>query len=61
MNRAEHCKNPWNGKCRNTDIEVFILYKDNKLPICSVAGAKYPKATLSGASPQTLSGNRLGA
>jgi len=28
MSRAEHCRNPWNGKCRNTDIEVFIVYKE---------------------------------
>jgi hypothetical protein len=34
MSRAEHCKNPWNGKCRNTDIEVFILYNGDRLPIC---------------------------
>jgi len=34
MNRAEHCKNPWNGKCKNTDIEVLILYKGDRLPIC---------------------------
>jgi len=34
MNGVEHCKNPWNGKCRNTDIEVFIVYKGDRLPIC---------------------------
>lgn len=30
----ERCKNPWNGKCKNTDIEVYILYKGSRLPIC---------------------------
>jgi hypothetical protein len=34
MSKAEHCRNPWNGKCRNTDIEVFIVYKGDRLPIC---------------------------
>ena len=33
MSRAEHCRNPWNGRCRNTDIEVFIVYKGDRLPI----------------------------
>ena len=29
------CLNPWNGSlCLNTDIEVYILYKDERLPIC---------------------------
>ena len=31
---AESCKNPWNGKCSNTNIEVYIQYKDQVLPIC---------------------------
>jgi len=31
---AESCKNPWNGKCNNTNIEVYIQYKDQVLPIC---------------------------
>jgi hypothetical protein len=30
----ENCKNPWNGKCRNTDIEVYIYYRNKRLPIC---------------------------
>ncbi len=34
MSRAERCKNPWNGSCRNTDIELYILYKGSRLPIC---------------------------
>jgi len=31
---VENCKNPWNGECKNTDIEVYIYYKDKRLPIC---------------------------
>jgi hypothetical protein len=34
MSRIEHCRNPWNGKCRNMDVEVFIVYKGDRLPIC---------------------------
>jgi len=29
-----HCRNPWNGSCRNTDIEVSIYYRNEVLPIC---------------------------
>jgi len=32
--RVEHCRNPWNGQCRNTDIEVYIMYRGKRLPIC---------------------------
>lgn len=28
------CRNPWNGRCRNADIEVSIYYKNELLPIC---------------------------
>ncbi len=28
------CRNPWNGRCRNSDIEVSIYYKNELLPIC---------------------------
>jgi len=31
---AEHCKNPWNGECKNTDIEVYIYHKGERQPIC---------------------------
>ncbi|MDH5462156.1 MAG: hypothetical protein OEZ29_06850 [Candidatus Bathyarchaeota archaeon] len=31
---AEHCRNPWNGKCKNTDIQLYIYYKGRQLPIC---------------------------
>ncbi len=31
----EKCKNPWsNNKCQKTDIEVYIYYKGQRLPIC---------------------------
>ena len=28
------CRNPWNGDCRNTDIELSIYYDGEFLPIC---------------------------
>jgi|YelNatPaOPRAMG01_1025707.scaffolds.fasta_scaffold15141_7 hypothetical protein len=31
----EQCRNPWNGGCENTDIQVYIIYRGEKLPICS--------------------------
>jgi len=31
---ADSCKSPWNGKCSSTNIEVYIQYKDQVLPIC---------------------------
>jgi hypothetical protein len=34
LSGAEHCRNPWNGTCRNTDIEVIVVYKGARLPIC---------------------------
>ena len=30
----EKCNNPWKEKCKNPDIEVFIYYKNKRLPIC---------------------------
>ena len=30
----ETCKNPWKENCNNTDIELYIQYKGEKLPIC---------------------------
>lgn len=29
-----HCRNPWNGDCRNMDIELSIYYDGEFLPIC---------------------------
>jgi hypothetical protein len=31
---VEHCKNPWNGSCKNPNITLYILFKGEKLPIC---------------------------
>jgi hypothetical protein len=33
-NTVEKCKNPLKEKCENTDIEVYIYYKNKCLPIC---------------------------
>jgi hypothetical protein len=33
--RVEQCKNPWNGKCGRTDIEVYIYYRGRRLPVCN--------------------------
>jgi hypothetical protein len=30
----EHCKNPWEKDCKACDIEVYILFKGERLPIC---------------------------
>jgi len=32
--RMEHCRNPWNGRCKNKDITVYIHFRGEKLPIC---------------------------
>jgi len=32
--QVKRCQNPWNGKCRSTDIELYIMYKGRVLPIC---------------------------
>ncbi|RJS75949.1 hypothetical protein CW712_02960 [Candidatus Bathyarchaeota archaeon] len=34
MRDSETCMNPWNGKCSNTDIALYIVFKGNRLPIC---------------------------
>ncbi|MFA5363882.1 MAG: hypothetical protein WC325_01720 [Candidatus Bathyarchaeia archaeon] len=31
---SEHCNNPWNIRCTNSDIEVYIYYKNKRVPIC---------------------------
>ncbi|UCD40231.1 MAG: hypothetical protein JSV87_01420 [Candidatus Bathyarchaeota archaeon] len=31
---AEHCKNPWNGKCTASDVQLYIYYKNKQVPIC---------------------------
>jgi hypothetical protein len=43
---GDHCRNPWNGKCKNKDIEVFILYKGSRLPICRRCWSKIAESNL---------------
>ncbi len=31
---TEHCENPWNGKCKSSDIQLYIHYKNRQLSIC---------------------------
>ena len=30
----ERCRNPWNGRCDNTDIALYIFHEGERLPIC---------------------------
>ncbi|HDM44962.1 hypothetical protein J7K52_03095 [Candidatus Bathyarchaeota archaeon] len=30
----ERCENPWNKRCGNSDIILYIYYKGRRLPIC---------------------------
>lgn len=32
---VEKCQNPWKIKCKNTDIEVYIVHEEQQLPICT--------------------------
>jgi hypothetical protein len=34
MQDKERCMNPWNGKCNNTEIALYIMFKGKRLPIC---------------------------
>jgi hypothetical protein len=34
VKRVERCGNPWNGGCKGTDIEVYIMYRGKVVPIC---------------------------
>ena len=34
-NAPEKCRNPWNEACKNMDIELYISYKGEEIPICS--------------------------
>ncbi|MCD6089776.1 hypothetical protein J7K07_08705 [Candidatus Bathyarchaeota archaeon] len=31
---VEKCMNPWNKKCSNTDIILYIMFNGKRLPIC---------------------------
>jgi hypothetical protein len=30
----ERCMNPWREKCLNSDIALYIMYSDQRFPIC---------------------------
>lgn len=30
----ENCKNPWKEQCKSNDIELYIFYKNQSIPIC---------------------------
>lgn len=30
----EQCKNPWNKECKNDNIQVYIIVKGERVPIC---------------------------
>lgn len=32
---GERCRNPWNGSCQNTDIQLYIIHRGERLPICA--------------------------
>lgn len=36
----ERCKNPWNGKCENNDIELYIIFRGERKPICKQCWSK---------------------
>jgi len=31
---VERCGNPWNGRCGNTDILLYICHGGERFPIC---------------------------
>jgi len=49
----EHCKNPWNEKCKNTEIELYIIYKGVKHPICSCCWDTLAEKTFEWAEPSS--------
>ena len=30
----ECCQNPWHPDCESSDIELYIVYKSRKIPLC---------------------------
>ncbi len=40
------CQNPWNRKCKNKDIVVFIYYKNERTPICRECWSKIAEKDL---------------
>jgi len=43
---TEHCMNPWNGKCYNSDILLYIYYDGRRLPICRSCWSEIVKKDL---------------
>ncbi len=41
--KLENCQNPWNPNCENSDIELYILYDDERLPVCKSCWEKIVK------------------
>jgi len=42
----ERCKNPWNKECNNSDIEVYIIFRGEKIPICRCCWDKIATANV---------------
>ena len=34
VKHMEHCKNPWKNDCKSGNIQLYIEFKGEKLPIC---------------------------
>jgi hypothetical protein len=34
VTKLEQCQNPWNGSCNSENINLYIMVKGEKLPIC---------------------------
>jgi hypothetical protein len=41
---VERCKNPWNSNCKNEDVELYISFKGEEVPICSKCWRKLAEA-----------------
>lgn len=41
---SEKCRNPWNEACDSVDIELYIFYKGEEIPICSECWRKLSEA-----------------
>lgn len=46
MVKYECCMNPWNGECGNTDIEVYVLFRGDKFPICRSCWSKIAESEI---------------
>jgi hypothetical protein len=41
---SEKCRNPWNEACENVDIELYISYRGEEIPICHECWRKLSEA-----------------